>query len=269
MHDPRSRNKPTPESPEITTGSATMGRETLVAIAEDEADQARALLDRKVRAPSTRPAPAPAPAPAPQPPAPAAPRGHNVLPPGGPPSRPGKRSPLVTLDYDQKAPREDSSPEVISIGVSPMGRETLAAITGDLAQELMRALSIEERSAWLLQLEDATVLEPFRFEVRSAPMLARPSDALRREFVATKLLHRLPVRSIDDITRIDVSPTADDALTLTVWVKIPESRLRLRARPGPASGRHFLAGLREAVARGRAGWGGAGRGGWGLAWATG
>lgn len=132
---------------------------------------------------------------------------------------------METVDYhDRPLPpvsRESSAPE-IEVGTRPMGRDTLAAITGDLAHELLRAISLEERSAWLLQLEEAIVLEPFRFEVRGAPMLARPNDALRREFVAARLLHRLPVRSMDDVLRVDAAPTADDALTLTLWVRIPE-----------------------------------------------
>lgn len=186
-----------------------MGRETLVAIAEDEADQARALLERKRR--STRPPP--------QTPAPPAA-------PAVPPSSDAGRGRMVTLDYHEQPPRapaHDSSPE-IETGLKPIGRETLAAITSDLAHEMMKALSIEERSAWLLQLEEAAVIEPFRFEVRGAPMLARSDEALRREFISARLLHRLPIRSLEQVSRIDVSPTADEALTLTIWVKIPEPR---------------------------------------------
>lgn len=129
------------------------------------------------------------------------------------------------MDYQEELPKKplrESSDPVIETGLLPMGRETLAAITTDLAQELLKALSSEERASWLLQMDDAMVLEPFRFEVRGAPMLARPNDTLRREFVAVKLLHRLPVRTINEVSRIDVAPTADDGLTLTIWVKIPE-----------------------------------------------
>jgi hypothetical protein len=226
---PRSRNKPTTESgPEITTGSASMGRETLVAIAEDEAEQARALLKKRATAPSRNtgrtPAlpssgPQSAPVPSSAPPTPAPPSA-----PMHPPSMPpGTRDRFSTLDYGDTLPsgRESSGPE-IHTGFTPMGRETLAAITTDLAQELLKALTSEERITWLNQLDEALVLEPFRFEVRGTPMLARPNDTLRREFVATKLLHRLPVRTIQEVSRIDVTPTADDGLTLTVWVKIPE-----------------------------------------------
>ena len=216
-----------------------MGRETLVAIAEDEADQARALLERKRRGEAPPRAPAGAPRSAPPPPQDSGPRtipgiqppsqGHPASRKGAPISAPTApprgastgRTPMITMDYEDPPSREGSGPE-ISTGLTPMGRETLAAITTDLAQELLKALTSEERAKWLLQLEESMVLEPFRFEVRGAPMLARPSDTIRREFVATKLLHRLPVRTIQDVERIDVAPTADDGLTLTIWVKIPE-----------------------------------------------
>jgi hypothetical protein len=249
----RSRNKPPNDtSPEITTTSTSLGRETLVAIAEDEADQARALLERKRRSsppPRSIPTSTPRSAPAPTPPssaprhsprtipAPVAPQAtipaitparvpvNALTPPTSVTFDPNGRSQMVTMDYQDPPPnrgRRESSEPTIETGLQPMGRETLAAITTDLAQELLKALSSEERANWLLQLEDAMVLEPFRFEVRGAPMLARPNDTIRREFVAVKLLHRLPVRTIDQVERIDVAPTADDGLTLTIWVKIPE-----------------------------------------------
>ncbi|MCS6899351.1 MAG: hypothetical protein RMJ98_06660 [Myxococcales bacterium] len=245
MANHRSRTKPPSDtSPEITTTSASLGRETLVAIAEDEADQARALLARKRRSSpplhaspaSTAPAPGstsrssprtiPAPV-APQATIPAiTPARIPVTAPTSPASvsfDPAGRSPMVTIDYqDSPGIHRESSEPTIETGLQPVGRETLAAITTDLAQELLKALTSEERAKWLLQIDEAIVLEPFRFEVRGAPMLARPNDTIRREFVAVKLLHRLPVHSIDQVERIDVAPTADDGLTLTIWVKIPE-----------------------------------------------
>ncbi len=258
-----------------------MGRETLVAIAEDEADQARALLDRKLRGSASRTPPPSVPTPpgrrptsgparsvppttvpAPSPSRPSAPLRPVAgaparRPPSAPtnrlPSSPGARPPQVTLDYhdmplsgDRESgertsvnvdahmspaverssglpERPRSAPELIESFSRPMGRDTLAAITGDLAQELLRALSLEERSAWEQQLEGAMTLEPFRFEVRGAPMLAKPNDVLRREFVAMRLLHRLPVRSIDEVVRVDVTPADEpDSLLLTLWVKVPE-----------------------------------------------
>ena len=135
----------------------------------------------------------------------------------------------VTVDYNEPPTRPAierprSAPELIDMGVRPMGRETLAAITGDLAQELLRSLSLEERAAWLQQMEGAITLEPFHFEIRGVPMLERPNDVLRREFVAVRLLHRLPVRSINDVARIDVAPAAEaQSLLLTLWVKVPEA----------------------------------------------
>lgn len=238
MSNPHSRSKPSNDtSPEIVTTSATAGRETLVAIIEDEADQARALLEQKRRTSPPRATPPPFPPPAETPVS----NGPRTLPAptGVPPHSPTLplsarlqiatpsshlqeqgRPQFVTMDY-QEPPRESSTP-YIETGLMPMGRETLAAITTDLAQELLKALSSEERTSWLLQMDDAMVLEPFRFEVRGVPMLARPNDSLRREFVSTKLLHRLPVRTIQEVVRIDATPTADDGLTLTIWVKIPE-----------------------------------------------
>lgn len=197
----------TGSGPEISTGSGTMGRETLVAIAEDEAEEARKALSRR-KGPASKPASSRAP---------------RV-------SSPGPEVRVQTLDFEDhpidppSAPRTGSSPDLISFDVKPVGRETMAAISGELASSFMATLSLEEDAAWEREIKGARALESYSFQVLGVHLLQSGPDELRRRFVAKRLLHRLPVKSIDEVEHIDVEDLGDSAALLRVWVPVPEGR---------------------------------------------
>ncbi len=59
------------------------------------------------------------------------------------------------------------------------------------------------------------------FVVIGEEIYGKASEASRRAFVAERLLHRLPVLSMDDVVRIDLSRSpAPDAVILRVWTKV-------------------------------------------------
>jgi hypothetical protein len=48
------------------------------------------------------------------------------------------------------------------------------------------------------------------------------SVAARRRFVTDRLLHRLPVESIEEVDRIDVTPwTVRGTVIVRVWCRVP------------------------------------------------
>jgi hypothetical protein len=189
-----------------------------VAIAESEAEEARAILDRRRRAPGRvniqkeaqevsivvqRPAPR-----------------------VEAPDEDGARGRLDTVSFgdrppSERPPRRGSDPEMILTGFLPVGRATMAAISNEMAEEFLRTLNQQEGDAWHRQIASAEVHEPHRFRVRGAPMLARATEAQRIEFVEARLLHYLPVRSASDVVGARVVEAAKDGtLTLEVWVNL-------------------------------------------------
>jgi hypothetical protein len=128
----------------------------------------------------------------------------------------GIRSRLKTLDFAERPRNRDTAPEVITIEERPIGRETLAAIAEELARENAAFLrDLEEDDAALEIMEMAT------FVVRGREVLQLSSDAARREFVADRLMHRLPVKSMEEVDRIDVTPwTVRGTVVLRVWCKV-------------------------------------------------
>jgi hypothetical protein len=295
-----------PSAPEISTGAGTMGRETLVAIAEDEAIEARAALVRRrknppappanpsvtvrhteagrdtiaaidrelagtahvgLRAPMTtlsfedrlpsaaasQPASAPSSAPAtfretsapdievgylpvtragaqppsirpPQPPvsppaAPAPTRSPPTTPPA-PPSRPApppSHAPASTQPARSAAATPSSKSSVSTAPTRPIA-DLLAE---QLATEVLRTLSRREEQTLWTQMGGAEVSESFSFIVRGAPLLAVAPYELRLQFVKARLLHRLPIKSIDEIVAISIERRHnDDALLVEIWVPI-------------------------------------------------
>jgi hypothetical protein len=129
----------------------------------------------------------------------------------------GVRSRLKTLDFAERPRNRDTAPEVITIEERPIGRETLAAIAEELAREnaaFLRDLPEEDDAS----LE---IMEMVTFVVRGRDVLQLSSEAARREFVREKLMHRLPVESLERVDRIDVTPwTVRGTVVLRVWCKV-------------------------------------------------
>jgi hypothetical protein len=74
------------------------------------------------------------------------------------------------------------------------------------------------------ELGAAADLEAFQllsFVVRGTNVRQLASRRTRREFVATRLRRRLPVESLEDVQRIDVTPwTEKDTVVVRVWCKV-------------------------------------------------
>ncbi len=129
----------------------------------------------------------------------------------------GVRTRQQTMDFAERPRNRDTAPEVITIEERPIGRETLAAIAEELARE--NAAFLRD----LPQEDDAPleIMEMATFVVRGRDVMRLSSEAARREFVAERLMHRLPVASIDEVDRIDVTPwTVRGTVVLRVWCKV-------------------------------------------------
>ena len=67
----------------------------------------------------------------------------------------------------------------------------------------------------------AEVFEVVTFVVQGEEIFSKVSDRARRDFVQSRLLHRLPVLSMSDVTRIDLTRgAAPDSMVLRVWCRI-------------------------------------------------
>ena len=142
--------------------------------------------------------------------------------------RPAARQKQSTLPYSDrisnapgartpsKAPQE-TAPEII-VSRAPAGRETLAAIESELRAEAAPG------SAEAPQPEAGAPLEIFEmvtFVVRGSEAARLSTEALRRRFAEERLIHRLPVKSAEDIDRVDVTPwTVRDTFVVRVWCKL-------------------------------------------------
>jgi hypothetical protein len=212
---------PDTSGPEITLQPAALGRETLVAIAESEAEEARAILDRR-RRPAVTATRLPIQKDPPQ---------VSIVVQRPATGRAGDeddspaRGTLDTVSFSdrpatERPPRRGSEPE-ISTQFVPVGRATMAAISNEMAEEFLRTLTRQEGDAWHRQIAGAEIQEPHRFRVRGAPMLARATEAQRIEFVESRLLHYLPVRTTSDVMSVRVVETSKDGtLTLEVWINL-------------------------------------------------
>jgi hypothetical protein len=148
------------------------------------------------------------------------------------PSDPAKdaRSPgrtrVTTLGYQDRPPVPSprtapygSSPELITVDES--GRATLAFIEDALRAERIEPAPSRPRQGASSVPEPAFIFEISTFVVEGAEVFGKASEAARRDFVAKRLLHRLPVLSIDDVIRIDLTPgAAANTIILRVWSRV-------------------------------------------------
>jgi hypothetical protein len=131
-------------------------------------------------------------------------------------------------------------PEMITIGEAPIGRATQAAIEEALAAEVLATTSYAPNSAPDVPVgvgkavssgsrrklpeagvQPAEIFEIATFVVRGEEIFSKASDEARREFVATRLLHRLPAVSMNEVVRIDISRAAEElTVILRVWCRV-------------------------------------------------
>jgi hypothetical protein len=152
------------------------------------------------------------------------------------------RPKLDTLNYEDrprsaKRAEQESSPEVITIGEAPVGRATMAAIDEALAADARAMMAAAEAAearhgassanavrakvGSLPALEPAEIFEISTFIVEGDEIFSKASERSRRDFVAQRLLHRLPALSMEEVVRIDVSRgAAANTVILRVWSKV-------------------------------------------------
>lgn len=129
--------------------------------------------------------------------------------------------------------RATSSPE-ISVREGVIERDTLAAIM----EEAGASFDVQEAPepaapapkqpvspAPSASAADALeVFEMVTFVVRGGDVARLASEGLRRQFVQEHLLPRLPVRSMAEVERVDVTPwTVQGTLVVRVWCKAKSS----------------------------------------------
>lgn len=163
-------------APDIALGHASVGRETMSAIAEE-----------LVAEPNT-----------------------------------GVRARMSTVGFEDRResrPAQASGPELVT-EARPAGRDTLAAIGRELESTLGGAEP--ESGTHARAAEALEVFEMATFVVRGPELSRLSSQQARRDFVAERLLHRLPVGSIDEVDRIDVTPwTVKGTVIVRVWCRVP------------------------------------------------
>jgi hypothetical protein len=132
---------------------------------------------------------------------------------------------LDTLGYEDR-PREasrarlGSSPELITIEEAPIGRTTQHAIEQELIGEPTEPAVLATGRVEKLPAP-ADIFEIATFVVQGEEIYSKASEASRRTFVADRLLHRLPVASIEEVARIDLSRgPVPRTIILRVWTKV-------------------------------------------------
>lgn len=129
----------------------------------------------------------------------------------------GMRKRVTTLDYQRaKAPKARETTPGVAPPANPapqkLGRDTLAAI----------ASAVLEGGAPRQKSLDIEAFELVTFVVRGDALGQLSSEAARRELVAERLLHRLPVASMELVDRVDLTPwTAKGTSILRVWCRVP------------------------------------------------
>ncbi len=220
-------------APDIEIGQAAAGRETLAAIrgelGETDAGGPRHSLDYEDGDHEDGPPPhrrggftSPFAArdrlgpPAVRVPAPAGPQQQDSV----PPARPRFR----TVGFSEPPPEHPISPDARAparAGGPAPGRATLDAIEQQLAS--WAETGKPPKAPTNLTRDEASfdVFEMATFVVRG-DLAQLSSAAARRRFVADRLLHRLPVESLDDVDRIDVTPwTVRGTVIVRVWCRVP------------------------------------------------
>lgn len=138
---------------------------------------------------------------------------------------------LVPMPVPAVVPRESSSPE-ITVREGSIERDTLAAIMAEAgassdaeATPLVNASTASTPSrpapsAAANAQPPIEIFEMMTYVLRGTDVARLATDASRRAFVEEYLLSRLPVRSMADVDRIDVTPwTIQGTLVVRVWCR--------------------------------------------------
>jgi len=130
---------------------------------------------------------------------------------------PAGRGTLDAINGELGAPsgdRQSSTPE-ISVNETVAERDTLSAIMEEART------SVRKRESSIPELVPLEIFEMLTFVVRGSEAQRMSSEASRHDFVEQHLLPRLPVASMADIERVEVTPwTAPGALVVRVWCRV-------------------------------------------------
>jgi hypothetical protein len=115
---------------------------------------------------------------------------------------------------------EESSPDVV-VRETFAERDTLAAILAEASEPPAPA----ERTPASGVATSVEVFELLTFVVRGFEAARLTTEALRRRFVEEHLLARLPVPSMAAVERVDVTPwTVQGTLVVRVWCRATSAR---------------------------------------------
>jgi hypothetical protein len=137
------------------------------------------------------------------------------------------RDQVDTVRYEDR-PRQPStprtlmgsSPEIITISESPIGRATRDAIEEDLAHEALAA-ALAPQPVRRAGVGTSKIFEISIFVIEGEEIAVGAPEEVRRAFVEQRLLHRLPALSMDDVLRISISPTiAFNTVIVRVWSRV-------------------------------------------------
>jgi len=135
----------------------------------------------------------------------------------------GVRARMLSADFEERGerrPAQESGPELVT-EARPAGRDTLAAMGRELDNTLTG--NEPESGTHARAAEALEVFEMATFVVRGPELSQLSSQQARRDFVAERLLHRLPVGSIDEVDRVDVTPwTVRGTVIVRVWCRVAE-----------------------------------------------
>ena len=140
--------------------------------------------------------------------------------------------------HDQPPPKLDDDGPEVSVVEGPAGRETLALIaemarptrerksTLDYGDRISNAPGSKTPSRAPTPAKGQKpaalrIFEMLTFVVQGADVASLASEAQRRDFVETRLLQRLPVKTMTEVDRIDVTPwTVRDTVVVRVWCSV-------------------------------------------------
>jgi len=137
-----------------------------------------------------------------------------------------RRPPIDTVRYEERPrqPRNSpltSSPELITITETAIGRATQAAIDEELLAENIAADRSVKQPSRVARTSRSTIFELSIFVVEGDEISIDTPQDKRRAFVEQNVLHRTPACSMSDIVRIDVTrATLPKTVIVRVWSKV-------------------------------------------------
>lgn len=139
----------------------------------------------------------------------------------------GVRPRLRTHGYSEPPAEPVPVPRMTMPGVAPppnaprpqkaerVSKDTIDALASAMLDPVPPPSSARQRALAL------DVFELVTFVVKGDDLGQLSTEATRRDFVAERLMHRLPIAAVDQIDRVDVTPwTVRGTLILRVWCKV-------------------------------------------------